>query len=618
MPRVKITVGVNDLSTTHPFIALRWLQEKNGDLRPEAVTYGSRKKVWWFCDKGHETYCEINYMANNDNCAICTGKQILVGFNDLATTHQELHGIWHPTKNLPQMMSEFTAGSKRKAWWICERRHEWEATVGQVARGKRCPRCSRSQLRPGENDLLTVLPLVAREWHPKKNGNLTPEMISAASEQKVWWSCPSGHEVLQSVSYRARSGKCSACSGKTIIKGGNDLATKNPSIAAQWHPLMNGELKSSQVSSGSHEKAWWLCEAGHETEQVIREKVRSGKCKTCIGRKILQGFNDLETTHPELSREWKTEKNNGLRASEVSFGSSSKQYWWECSKGHEFQSAVAWRVSGNGCPVCANRLVLEGYNDLETIRPDLANEWHPTKNGSLKPNRVGVNSHKNVWWKHMEGHEWKAVIYSRNAGNSCPVCSGSKTVTGVNDFQTLFPEIAGEWHPNKNLPLRPQDVSGGSQSRVWWVCSDDPSHEWEASLANRAKNRSGCPRCSTTGYDSTKAGLLYFIATVDDQARKVGITNGGSKNDRLKGFGSKGWVVVRTWESEDGGLIAKTEALVLRWLRKEREVQPFFGKGDLVGLAGYSETFSAHYASDQEIIEKIEQVLLELNSIEPI
>jgi hypothetical protein len=218
----------------------------------------------------------------------------------------------------------------------------------------------------------------------------------------------------------------------------------------------------------------------------------------------------------------------------------------------------------------------------------------------------------------MAGHEWKATIYSRHAGNSCPVCSGRKTVTGVNDLQTLFPDVAEAWHQTKNLPLRHQDVSGGSQSRVWWVCSEDASHEWKASIANRAKNHSGCPRCSTTGYDSTKAGLLYFIATVDDQARKVGITNGGSKNDRLKGFGSKGWVVVRTWESEDGELIAKAEALVLRWLRNERGVEPYFGKGDLVGLAGYSETFSAHYASDQEIIAKVEQVLSELTNMEPI
>jgi hypothetical protein len=340
--------------------------------------------------------------------------------------------------------------------------------------------------------------------------------------------------------------------------------------------------------------------------------VRTNRCPVCIGREVLSGFNDLETTHPDLALEWNTSKNSGTHVSEVSFGSSAKQFWWTCSKGHDFQSAVAWRVQGNGCPICANKKIVAGENDLATEHPSLAKEWHPSRNGELLPTQAGSGSHKVVWWKHKDGHEWRAAIYSRTAGNSCPVCSGRLIVTGINDLQTLFPEVAKAWHPSKHLPLNSDSVSAGSSKKTWWICEKDSSHEWRASISNRAKNSSGCPRCSTTGYDSTLPGILYFLRTEDGKGRKVGITNSGRKNDRLASFQRKGWKIIETWESHNGQLISQAETSVLRKLRAQFRIQPYLAKSDLVGLAGYSETFSSDYVTDQEIKELIDETLSDL------
>ena len=105
---------------------------------------------------------------------------------------------------------------------------------------------------------------------------------------------------------------------------------------------------------------------------------------------------------------------------------SHKKVWWRCEKGHSWQAAVKSRTLGAGCPVCTGRLLVPGVNDFATIHPELAAQWHPTKNGALRPSDVMPRTQRKVWWQCSEGHVWQAAIYSR-AGSQhcgCPVCAG--------------------------------------------------------------------------------------------------------------------------------------------------------------------------------------------------
>ena len=94
-------------------------------------------------------------------------------------------------------------------------------------------------------------------------------------------------------------------------------------------------------------------------------------------------------------------------------------------KGHEWNAVIASRTKGSGCPVCSNKKVLTGYNDLATTYPELATEWHPTKNGDLKPTDIIPNSKKKVWWMTTQRGEWQASVCGRvtsrikNSKNSC-------------------------------------------------------------------------------------------------------------------------------------------------------------------------------------------------------
>ncbi len=152
----------------------------------------------------------------------------------------------------------------------------------------------------------------------------------------------------------------------------------------------------------------------------------------------------------------------------------------------------------SGCPCCENLKTVTS-NCLATTHPDLAKQWHPTKNGSLKPEMVVAASPKKVWWKcpAVDDHEWQASIVSRSRlGAGCSCCTGL-TVVKSNCLATTHPALAKEWHPSKNGDLTPENVGAGSERKVWWLCPNGPDHEWQAQIDQRARLSSGCHRCNT-------------------------------------------------------------------------------------------------------------------------
>ena len=103
-----------------------------------------------------------------------------------------------------------------------------------------------------------------------------------------------------------------------------------------------------------------------------------------------------------------------------------------CDEGHEWRASVGARSGGSGCPVCAGAVVLAGFNDLASQRPDVAAEWHPTKN-EFGPESVTVASTRKVWWMCEAGHEWQATVASRGEARGCAVCAGRRVLPGFND-----------------------------------------------------------------------------------------------------------------------------------------------------------------------------------------
>jgi hypothetical protein len=345
-------------------------------------------------------------------------------------------------------------------------------------------RCANMPVR---HSLLGVLHL-AQQWHPTRNGVLTPRDIAANSHKRVWWMCDKGHEWLTSVSNRMQGRGCPYCSGRAACED-NCLQTLNPKLAKEWHRTKNGSLTPRDLTPGSSKKVWWMCKKGHVWLASTNNRTNGRGCPYCAGQAVCQD-NRLEALYPELSAEWHPTRNGGLTPRDVT-AKSQKKVWWKCSHDHEWKAVVSSRSAGCSCPYCSGRRATKD-TCLAAIRPDIAADWHPTRNGALTARDSTAYSGKRVWWMCDKRHEWLSSVSNRVQGNGCPYCSG-RSACQDNCLGTVNPGLAIQWHPTLNGQLTPRHITTGSHKKVWWKCKK--GHEWRTAVFHRNRG-SGCPYCA--------------------------------------------------------------------------------------------------------------------------
>ena len=351
--------------------------------------------------------------------------------NSISEMRPQLISEWSK-KNYPIMPDEVPYGSNKQYWWIGPCGHEWQTSAKARSAGEKCPICSNTRIIPGINDLHTLRPKLCEEWSDK-NKPLEPTMVSLATHKKVIWKCKLGHEWNASVKSRTLNGTgCPYCSHNAVLTGFNDLATIFPEVAAEWSDR-NLPLLPSQVTPFKNKKAWWKCSNGHEWYTLISTRSGGSKCPYCSGIITLKGFNDFKTLYPDLAAEW-SDKNGDLKPDQIN-EKSTKNVWWTCKKcGNVWKGVVKSRVNGRKCPVCSEREVLAGYNDLVTTDPQIVMEWNRTMNAGVAPSRVSRNSLRPVWWKCALGHTWKDRICSRTIDKApCPTCEA--------EFRRMLPQL---------------------------------------------------------------------------------------------------------------------------------------------------------------------------------
>ena len=460
-----------------------WSWKKNDELQfsPKILTTGSNKKVWWKCSKGHEWQATINSRNNGIGCPYCSGRFAIKGQNDLQTVNPTLAKEWNFEKNNGLKPTDVMPNSDKKVWWVCSKGHEWQASIGSRNRGNGCPVCHSEQNtsfpeyaivfylkkygletihsykeKGYELDVYIPSKNVAIEydgylWHKnkteqdlRKNYHCVNDGIKLyrireglpfLNDSSIDYVVQRNQEDLSKILKRLLSEitktvvdvdlKRDAIAIESLREYTQkevSLLFSNPEIAREWNHEKNGNLKPEHFAINSHKKVWWKCPNGHEWQSTIKDRNNGNGCPYCSSKMILKGYNDLQTVNPTLAKEWNYERNNELTPADM-MPNSHKKAWWICSKGHEWQASIADRNSGRGCPYCAGKKVLKGYNDLQTVNQALAIEWNHEKNNGLTPADVMPNSHKKAWWICSKGHEWQAIIGNRNKGNGCPQCA---------------------------------------------------------------------------------------------------------------------------------------------------------------------------------------------------
>lgn len=205
-------------------------------------------------------------------------------------------------------------------------------------------------------------------------------------------------------------------------------------------------------------------------------------------------LQDYFLENVQLHNQWDSDKNP--QQPEQLRPNSHLRVWWRCDRGHAWQGRIDAALEGCGCPYCAGKKAIPGQTDLATLHPGILAQWDYERN-VLAPHEMLPSAHHKVWWKCEHGHSWQAVIFSRTKekGAGCPYCGGRKAWPGFNDLATLSPKLAGEWYQDLNAALRPEDVTLGSNKKVWWKCAE--GHVWQAAVYSRTRAKgSGCPVCA--------------------------------------------------------------------------------------------------------------------------
>ncbi len=208
---------------------------------------------------------------------------------------------------------------------------------------------------------------------------------------------------------------------------------------------------------------------------------------------------------------WCKFNNKKFKLLNSTYENTNKKLKWQCLEkdcGETFEMDWCHIYNLNQrCPYCTG--VKVGLsNCLATKNPELAKQWHPTRNGDLTSYNVTANSNKKVWWLCEKGHEWKVNVASRNRSSSgCPYCSGFYP-TKENNLLVNNPELCKEWDYTKNK-RKPEEYTPYSGKKVWWICKEC-NYNWKAEIRSRNNGRS-CPECNESkGEKRIKEYLKYF------------------------------------------------------------------------------------------------------------
>lgn len=286
-------------------LRLEFHPTKNSALKPELVTLKSRVRIWWRCpvNPEHEWQESVHYRVKTRNkCPKCHPRARATG-QTLEDFSGELCQQWATELNQPLTPRDVTIGSGERVWWRCVRNANhppWQATVyNRTHFHQGCPQCYERAFDE-KKSIARMFPKLAAEWHPTRNGNLTPESVTFGSARKVWWRCsrdPS-HEWSAVINVRTKNQRgCPICASRRISTG-NSLSALFPKIAEEWHAEKNAPLTASGVTGKSARKVWWRCSANptHEWPAQIKNRTILGTgCPHCAQENnVFQIIRDLE------------------------------------------------------------------------------------------------------------------------------------------------------------------------------------------------------------------------------------------------------------------------------------------------------------------------------------
>ena len=438
-PPRKVLVGFNDFeswckSNGKEYLLKEWNTEKNTDFTPKDISFGCGKKVWWKCSRGHEWCVSPSNRVQGTGCPVCSRTQTSFPEQAIAYYLSKSYYIHQRYREkgfeIDIFLRDYNIGIEYDGLFYHKKQsinREQEKNDYYSKRGIKLIHVKEDKERCGiENDVIYYVPMRSNYLDDSFNEMLVVLFLHIESITGVH-TYKDVDIIRDELAIREQY---------TSTMNNQSVAALHPELVPEWDVQKNQGMTPDFFSANSNTKVWWKCNRGHSWLASISSRNRKLGCPYCAGQRTIVGENDLKSwcvkNMPVLLSEWDYNRNR-IDPSEVSI-TSNKRVWWKCSEGHEWEAIIANRVHGTRCPFC--------YTGNETIRQktsfhewckenrqeQLLTEWNYDKNGDVTPETASKASHKVVWWKCSEGHEWKAQIKSRTYNHGCPYCSATNTI----------------------------------------------------------------------------------------------------------------------------------------------------------------------------------------------
>ena len=542
----ELIVGQNDLATVKPELVCEWNIDRNGDLTPTSICGHSSKKVWWKCSNcNYEWQAIVSNRVNGSGCPACKNNTTTVirGLNDFATTCPDLLKEWDFEKNTISPF-EISKGSHKRVWWrILYKNPEtntliplsWEATVKGRVKGNGCPfLAGNGSILMGFNDLSTTHPDIAKEWLFSKNIGALPNNVAAGSHKKVWWKCSiCGKEWQSTIKDRTSGTGCPFCtkfSRTSFPEQAIYYYVKKcyPDAMSAFKEIFENKMEIDifipSIKVGiEYDGEYW-----HSTDgSTKREALKYDICRS-KGVFLIRVKENLE------------ERNVEFCDSLVFCNFSHKNYLAIDNAVAELFSLFKYRgsidINTERDEICIREQYSIGAkkNSLAGQFPKIAQQWHPTKNGNLRPEMFSPNANYKAWWLCPDCKGvWQARIVDRtsklkNGGGKCAICTSHKIKCGFNDLETWCKNnnsnLLKLWDYRNNNDL-PSNYLPNSEKIVFWKC-DVCGESWRAPVVNATK-WVGCPKCwkrkrkKTVQQFDLKGVFIEEFETAADAANKL-------------------------------------------------------------------------------------------------
>lgn len=547
------------LSVRFTEIAKEWDYANNGDLTPNDVTYGSKKKVFWICRKCGESYPSvISNRTHGKGCPFCCHNPKVNSKNNLGILRPNLAKEWDYAKN-SKKPEEILPNSNKSYNWICPKGHKYLATANNRTSGHCCPYCSGQKVCE-DNCLSTINPELAKQWHLTKNKKTVNE-VTAGSNQYAWWICERGHEWRSKISSRTSLKRgCRLC-----LKG---LSTSAPEqivffyVSQLFTDAINGyKFKKREIDvfipslriGIEYDGAAYHKSKIHYTRDFTKNQLLSNNQIFLIRIREKRCFPMLEDANCKIiDCEYTSDYGYLNDVIKVLLD-------YLCAKA-QIENKIQINISD-----ILNRILSEIFKvsfekSFAFLHKESALEWDYTLNAPLKPEMFLPMSDKVVHWICKKcGGTWYAPIKSRSMGYGCSRCANrhqystsewivkakeihngkfdyskveyfnSKTVVTIKclicdmDFEQtpsehlsgkgckycsgqslhplktlakLNPQIASEWDFEKNGKITPNDIGKTYKNKIWWKCNNGKPHSYLAYVQQRLGRNSKCSVCN--------------------------------------------------------------------------------------------------------------------------